>query len=141
MAEALAAVVDASAVRVSEQLPGVDVVHVVVEDAVRDFVIVPPQVVKHRTVAVTVPTGSMAIVAQSVFESKLHDADGPVTAGTTRVSHAGPIIADAGLAATAASAAAAAIDPPIRRIICAPFITVSPASFENCVRTAERAGR
>jgi hypothetical protein len=82
--------------------------------------------VKHWTVAVTVPTGSMAIVAQSVCESKLHDADGPVAAGTSLASHAGPIIASAGLVAATASAAATTIDPPIRRIIRAPCITVSP---------------
>jgi hypothetical protein len=55
---------------------------VVVSDTVRDFVTV-PQVVEHWTVAVTVPTGSMATIAQSVFESKLHEADGPVAAGSS----------------------------------------------------------
>lgn len=123
MAEAFAATVDAVAVSVSEQLPYVDVDHVVVSDTVRDFVTV-PQSVEHRTVAVTVPTGSMAMIDQSVFESKLHDADGPVAAGTSRVSHAGPIIADAGLAAATATVAATATHPPRRRIIRAPFMSV-----------------
>jgi hypothetical protein len=40
VAEALAAVVDASPVSVSEQLPGVEVAQVVVAETVRDFVTV-----------------------------------------------------------------------------------------------------